>query len=148
MNDKTPWEKELLEEHLEVIKEECKKINNKNLRENLLHQANKILNQISGDETIYAGTIYSLIARKNSIASSNSKYAVHYRSLKLSKLHITSKTLSEIAFRPRISLNCKLGPQAISRNLLIFILLKFATNSSDSQSIVLNKEAEGNIIII
>jgi ubiquinone/menaquinone biosynthesis C-methylase UbiE len=62
--DKTPWEKELLKEHLEVIEEECKKINNENLAENLLHQAIEILNQVGESETIYAGTIYSLIAKR------------------------------------------------------------------------------------
>jgi len=64
MYDKTPWEKELLEEHLEVIEEECKKINDENLRKSLLHQAHKLLDQIGEDETIYAGTIYSIIARR------------------------------------------------------------------------------------
>jgi hypothetical protein len=49
---------------LEVIEEECKKIKNWNLRENLLNQAIKILDQIDEDETIYAGTIYSIIARR------------------------------------------------------------------------------------
>jgi len=64
MYDKTPWEKELLEEHLEVIEEECKKIDDENLRKSLLHQAHKLLDQIGEDETIYAGTIYSIIARR------------------------------------------------------------------------------------
>ena len=64
MYDKTPWEKELLEEHLEVIEEECKRIDDENLRKSLLHQAHKLLDQIGEDETIYAGTIYSIIARK------------------------------------------------------------------------------------
>ena len=52
MYDKTPWEKELLEEHLEVIEEECKKIDDENLRKSLLHQAHKLLDQIGEDETI------------------------------------------------------------------------------------------------
>ena len=64
MYDKTPWERELLEEHLEVIEEECKKIDDENLRKSLLHQAHKLLDQIGEDETIYAGTIYSIIARR------------------------------------------------------------------------------------
>lgn len=64
MYDKTPWEKELLEGHLEVIEEECKKIDDENLRKSLLHQAYKLLDQIGEDETIYAGTIYSIIARR------------------------------------------------------------------------------------
>ncbi|RLC74575.1 MAG: hypothetical protein DRI61_16375, partial [Chloroflexi bacterium] len=64
MYDKTPWEKELLEEHLEVIENECKKLGNENLRKNLLSQAIEILNQVDEDETIYAGSIYSITARR------------------------------------------------------------------------------------
>jgi len=64
MYDKTPWGKELLKEHLEVIENECKKLRNENLRKNLLHQAKEILNQVDEDETVYAGTIYSIIARR------------------------------------------------------------------------------------
>ena len=64
MYDKTPWEKELLEEHLEVIENECKKLRNENLRREMLSQATEILNQVDEDETIYAGTIYSIIARR------------------------------------------------------------------------------------
>jgi ubiquinone/menaquinone biosynthesis C-methylase UbiE len=61
---KTPWEKELLREHLEVIKETCIKINDENVRENFLHQALEIFNKIGDDEVIYAGSIYSIKMRK------------------------------------------------------------------------------------
>lgn len=64
MYDKTPWDKELLKEHLEVIENGCKKLKNENLRKGLLYRAKEILDQIDEDEIIYAGTIYSIIARK------------------------------------------------------------------------------------
>ena len=64
MYDRTPWEKELLKEHLEVIENECEKINDKNLRRSLVSLAVEILNQVDEGETVYAGTIYSIVARK------------------------------------------------------------------------------------
>jgi len=62
--DKTPWEKELLKEHLEVIEKICMKIKDEKLKKNLLHQAIEILNPVAEDKVIYAGTIYSVKARK------------------------------------------------------------------------------------
>ena len=64
MYERTPWDRELLEEHLEEIEEGCKKIKDENLRKNLLSYANNLISQIDERETIYAGTIYSIIARK------------------------------------------------------------------------------------
>jgi len=61
---KTPWERELLQEHLEVIKETCIKLNDKNTRKNFLQQALEILNKIGEKEVIYAGSIYSIKMRR------------------------------------------------------------------------------------
>lgn len=54
----------MLKEHLEVIENECEKINGKNLRRSLVSLAVEILNQVDEGETVYAGTIYSIVARK------------------------------------------------------------------------------------
>ncbi|PLV59912.1 class I SAM-dependent methyltransferase [Thermotoga sp. KOL6] len=64
MYDKTPWNKDLLEEHLEIIEEKCTKISNENLRKALLCEAFETFNQIDEEKVIYAGTIYSIKARK------------------------------------------------------------------------------------
>ena len=61
---KTPWERELLQEHLEVIKETCIKLNDENTRKNFLQQALEILNKIGEKEVIYAGSIYSIKMRR------------------------------------------------------------------------------------
>jgi len=61
---KTPWEKELLQEHLDVIKEMCVKINHENLRESFLQNAAEIFNKIGDEEVIYAGSIYGIKMRK------------------------------------------------------------------------------------
>ncbi|HOC52521.1 MAG TPA: hypothetical protein PLW61_00320 [Caldisericia bacterium] len=57
---KTPWEKELLKEHIDDIKEMCEKVNHKDLRKNFLQNALEIFNKIGDKEIIYAGTIYGI----------------------------------------------------------------------------------------
>lgn len=57
---KTPWDKELLKEHIDKIKEMCIKINNESTRKNFLQQAFEIFNEIGEEEVIYAGSIYSI----------------------------------------------------------------------------------------
>lgn len=64
MYEKTPWEKELLMEHLEVIKEGCGKLEDEGIRKSLLSRAKAILAQVGDKEVIYAGSIYSIKARK------------------------------------------------------------------------------------
>lgn len=61
---KTPWPKELLEEHIDVIKEICIKINNEGTRKNFLQRALEIFNEVDEDEVIYAGSIYSIKIRR------------------------------------------------------------------------------------
>lgn len=61
---KTPWEKELLQEHIDVIKEICTKVNHKGIREDFLRNAVEIFNKIGDEEVIYAGSIYGIKMRK------------------------------------------------------------------------------------
>ncbi|MEW5937120.1 MAG: methyltransferase domain-containing protein [Candidatus Thermoplasmatota archaeon] len=61
---KTPWEKELLKEHIDVIKDMCVKVNHEDLREDFLQNALEIFNKIGDEEVIYAGSIYSIKMRK------------------------------------------------------------------------------------
>jgi len=61
---KTPWEKELLNEHMDEIKEICVKINHENLRESFLQNTAEIFNKIGDKEVIYAGSIYGIKMRK------------------------------------------------------------------------------------
>ncbi|MEO0183353.1 MAG: hypothetical protein ABIL40_07750, partial [candidate division WOR-3 bacterium] len=61
---KTPWEKDLLKEHVEVIKGLCTKINNERIKNTFLHQTLEIFNKVRDDEVIYAGSIYSIKMRK------------------------------------------------------------------------------------
>lgn len=64
MYKKTPWEKKLLKEHFEVIKEECERLEDEGLRKSLLERAKVILDKVDDKEVIYAGSIYSIKARK------------------------------------------------------------------------------------
>ncbi|GEM_PF-1134472 len=64
MYPKTPWEKDLLQEHIEEIKKTCAKINDLDLRKNFSHNAVEIFNKIGKDEVIYAGSIYSVKVRR------------------------------------------------------------------------------------
>ena len=57
---KVPWPKELLEEHIDVIKE-CAEINGKEI---FLQEALKTFNEIDDSEVVYAGSIYSIKMRK------------------------------------------------------------------------------------
>jgi len=61
---KTPWEKELLKEHLDEIEEMCRRFRQRDIGERLLQRAVGIVNQIGDDEVIYAGTIYGIRMRK------------------------------------------------------------------------------------
>lgn len=62
--DETPWEKELLQEHIDTIKEVCAGINDEGMRKGFLQQALEIFDQIRDDEVIYAGSVYSVKARR------------------------------------------------------------------------------------
>lgn len=64
MYEKTPWEKELLKEHLQVIEEGCVKLEDEGIRKSLLSRAKAILEQVGDKEVIYAGSIYSIKAKK------------------------------------------------------------------------------------
>lgn len=77
MYDKTPWEKELLKEHLEVIEEKCMKINDGNLKRNLSCKAIEIFNQIGKEEVIYAGIIYTIKAKNDVILLNNGNIAIN-----------------------------------------------------------------------
>ena len=61
---KTPWEKELLKEHLDEIGEMCRRFRQRDIGKRLLQRAVGIVNQIGDDEIIYAGTIYGIRMRK------------------------------------------------------------------------------------
>lgn len=61
---KTPWPKELLQEHIDGIKEICMEIDNESTRKNFLQPALEIFNEISEDEVIYGGSIYSIKIRR------------------------------------------------------------------------------------
>lgn len=62
--DKTPWEKELLQEHIDDMKAWSARIDDEEAREGLLQQAVGILDQVGDAEVIYAGSIYSIKARR------------------------------------------------------------------------------------
>ncbi len=61
---KTPWEKKLIKEHIDVINEMCVKVDQESIRENFLHNAVEIFNKIGDEEVIYAGSIYGIKVRK------------------------------------------------------------------------------------
>jgi len=61
---RTPWDKELLKEHLDEIEEMSKRLSQRAIGEPLSKRAVEILNQIGDDEVIYAGTIYGIHLRK------------------------------------------------------------------------------------
>ncbi len=61
---KTPWEKELLKEHLDEIEEMCRRFRQRDIGERLLQRAVGIVNQIGDDEIIYAGTVYGIRMQK------------------------------------------------------------------------------------
>jgi ubiquinone/menaquinone biosynthesis C-methylase UbiE len=60
--DRTPWEKELLQEHVDDIKEMSLRVDDEGTRKALIQRALDILDQIGDDEVIYAGSIYSVKA--------------------------------------------------------------------------------------
>ncbi|MEO0127269.1 MAG: class I SAM-dependent methyltransferase [candidate division WOR-3 bacterium] len=61
---KTPWEKDLLKEHVEVIEGLCTKVNNERIKNTFLQQTLEIFNKVKDDEVIYAGSIYSVRMQK------------------------------------------------------------------------------------
>lgn len=54
---RTPWDKNLIKEHIEFIEELCDKLNDKNIKRYFLNRIYDILNKINEKEIIYSGTI-------------------------------------------------------------------------------------------
>ena len=58
--DKTPWSKQLLQEHVDEIEKIGNKINDDVVKQNLLRMAKSVFNEIDDDEIIYGGSVYSI----------------------------------------------------------------------------------------
>ena len=62
--DKTPWHKELLRGHVDGVREASLGIEDEGVREGLLRQTLGVFDQVADAEVIYAGSIYSIKARR------------------------------------------------------------------------------------